>query len=380
MGEGLFYMDFSISTDVLGIIALCFTIYLAVRNNVIGKYKTKIYLCASTVTIILLILEIMTISLEASNSSDLLTLNKIVNIIGFSLSPSVPYIFILFIKEKIDRNSIILAIPLAINALISVSSYKTGWVFFFNNQNQYVRGNFFYVTTILGMIYYVLLTINLAKNNLEFDNDDKMFLIFLFMIPIFSTILQNIFYGLYIIWGSVALTLLLFYIFLRELQFKYDIISGIKNREIFEKEIERYQRHHDNVIIIMFDLNDLKNINDNLGHKSGDNAIYNAAKILKQSFANIGESYRIGGDEFCVICSDVTSEIVENALEGLEKLSKHFNKKNNVKIIFAYGYSLYIKNQSASIYDTLMQADKAMYEHKAKLKGLGRRKEDNLLM
>lgn len=370
-------MDFSISTDVLGIIALCFTIYLAERNNVIGRYKTKIYLCASAVTIILLILEITTISLETLNSSDLLTLNKIVNIIGFSLSPSVPYIFILFVKEKIDRNSIILAIPLAINALISVLSYKTGWFFFFNNQNQYVRGNFFYVTTILSIIYYVLLTINLAKNNLEFDNDDKMFLIFLFTIPIFSTILQNIFYGLYIIWGSVALTLLLFYIFLRELQFKYDIISGIKNREIFEKEIERYQRHHDNVIIIMFDLNDLKNINDNLGHKSGDNAIYNAAKILKQSFANIGESYRIGGDEFCVICSDVTSEIVENALEGLEKLSKHFNKKNNVKIIFAYGYSLYIKNQSASIYDTLMQADKAMYEHKAKLKGLGRRKEDN---
>nr|WP_312578368.1 GGDEF domain-containing protein [Sedimentibacter sp.] len=373
-------MYFSIGTDVLGIVALCFTINLAVRNIVVDSYKTKIYLCASVVTIILLVLEITTIILETSDMSDLLLLNKIVNIIGFSLSPLVPYIFILFIKEKIDRNSIILAIPLLINAIISISSYRTGWTFFFNGQNQYVRGPFFYVATILSMIYYLLLIINLIRNNFKYDKDEKLFLNCLFLIPVFSTILQTVFYGLFIIWGSVALTLLLFYIFLRELQFKYDTVSGIKNREIFEKEIEKFQKSNNNVIIIMFDLNDFKEINDNLGHKLGDNAIYNAAKILKQSFMDVGEPYRIGGDEFCVICSNVTSEIVESALEELDKLSDHFNKMNIIKIIFAYGYSLYTKDQSLSIYDTIMQADKAMYEHKAKLKSLNRRKEDNLLI
>lgn len=373
-------MNFSISADVLGIVALCFTIILAVRNTVVDSYKTKIYLYASVVTIILLILEITTILLEASNINNLLLLNKIVNITVFSLSPLVPYIFILFIKEKIDRYSIIMAIPLIINALISVLSYRTGCFFYFNNQNQYIRGNFFYITTIIGMIYYIILIINLAKNNLGFDNDDKIFLNFLFTIPIFSTILQTMFYGLLIIWGSVALTLLIFYIFLRELQFKYDTISGIKNRETFEKKIEKYQKSSDKITIIVFDLNDFKKINDNLGHKFGDNAIYNAAKFLKQSFKNIGESYRLGGDEFCVICFNVSNEIIDKALGELEVLSSDFNNKNIVKIIFAYGYAKYIKEQSASIYDIIMQADRAMYEHKAKLKGLNRREKDNVLI
>ncbi|MBP1927031.1 diguanylate cyclase (GGDEF)-like protein [Sedimentibacter acidaminivorans] len=373
-------MNFSISTNVLGIIALCFTINLAVRNTIVDSYKTKIYLYASAVTIILLLLEITTILLESSNINNVLILNKIVNAIGFSMSPLVPYIFILFIKEKIDRNSIIMAIPLLINALISVLSYRTGWLFYFNNQSQYVRGNFFYITTIIGMIYYLILIINLAKNNLVFDNDDKIFLNFLFTIPIFSTILQTIFPGLLIIWGSVALTLLIFYIFLRELQFKYDTISGIKNRETFEKEIEKYQKSYNNITIIMFDLNDFKKINDNLGHKFGDNAIYNAAKILKQSFKNIGEPYRLGGDEFCVICFNVSNEIIDKALGELEAFSNEFNKKNIVKIIFAYGYAKYTKEQSASIYDIIMQADRAMYEHKARLKGLNIRKKDNILI
>jgi diguanylate cyclase (GGDEF)-like protein len=344
----------------------------------VNKYKTKIYLFAVTVTIIILILEITTISLENCKGNHLMIANEIVNIIGFSLSPFVPYIFILFMKEKFDVNNIIMAIPLLLNALINILINRTDGVFFINNQNQYVRGNFFYVTIIISMFYYIVLILDLLKNNLKLDNDDKMLLNFLIAIPIISTIFQTLFEGLLIIWGSVALTLVIFYIFLRELQFKYDTISGIKNRESFEKEIKRYEKKYDNLIIIMLDLNELKKINDNLGHKSGDSAISEAAIILKHSFMNIGESYRIGGDEFCVICPHVTSEVVEKALEELEKSSKYFNQNNDVKIIFAYGYSLYIKGQYASVYDTFMQADKAMYEHKAKLKGIyGRRRDDN---
>jgi|GEM_PF-24879 len=370
-------MIYTASADVLGIIALCFTIYLAKRNIVVDKYKTRIYILASTLTIILLTLEIASVFMELSGDSKFLTLNKIDNMIAYASYPIVPYLFFIFSKQKNNKINITLMFPLFFNALISILSYDTGWLFTFNDDLTYVRGNFYYVTMVISLFYYLLLIINTAEERLEYDDADKKFLNYLFLIPIVSTVLQSLNNGMIIIWGSVSLTLLLYYIFLRELQFKYDSVSAIKNRATFEKDMERYQKSNDNIALIIFDLNDFKKINDKLGHKSGDNAIYNAAKILKQSFMTIGETYRIGGDEFCVICSNVDSKIIDNALKKLEQLSKNLYQKNNVKILFAYGYAIYSQNQNKSIYDTFNQSDKAMYEHKAKIKGLyGRRKDD----
>jgi len=378
-------MIYSISADVLGIIALFFTIFLAKRNIVVDNYKTRIYILASTLTIILLILEIASVFMEFSGNSKFLTLNKIDNIIAYALYPIVPYLFLIFSKQRnnkrnnkrSNKKNITLMFPLFFNALISILSYDTGWLFKINDDLTYVRGNFYYATIVISLFYYLLLIINTSEERLEYDDTDKKFLSYLFLIPIVSTVLQSLNKGMIIIWGSVSITLLLYYIFLRELQFKYDSVSGIKNRATFEKDMERYQKSNDNIAIIVFDLNDFKKINDKFGHKSGDNAIYNSAKILKQSFMNIGEVYRIGGDEFCVISSNVDSKIIENALKKLDQLSKNLYQKNNVKILFAYGYAIYSQNHNKSIYDAFIQADKAMYEHKAKIKGLyGRRKED----
>ena len=370
-------MIYVISADILGIITLCFAIFLAKRNIVVNKYKTKIYILASITTIILLILEITSVLMECSGDSEIFKIKKLVNIISYSLYPLVPYLFLIFTKKINNKKSKILVIPILFNAFISILSYEVGWFLLFNDYFKYTRGQFYYVTIVISLFYYILLIINISEDRLEYDDNDRKFLNYLFLIPIISTILQSLYSGFLIIWGSVSLTLLLYYIFLRELQFKYDSVSCIKNRSTFEIDIEKYQKSNDNVAIIVFDLNDFKKINDILGHKSGDNAIYNAAKILKQSFMTIGESYRIGGDEFCVICSNVDNEAIDNALKKLEQLSKSLYEKNDVKILFAYGYAIYSKNKDQSIYDTFIQADTAMYEHKAKLKGLyGRRKED----
>lgn len=54
-------------------------------------------------------------------------------------------------------------------------------------------------------------------------------------------------------------------------------------------------------VVLIADLNNLKLINDTLGHQYGDEAIKLTADVLHSSFSDIGSCYRIGGDEFCVI-------------------------------------------------------------------------------
>ena len=95
-----------ISTDVLAIIALCFTIRFAKRNVAVSNKKNIIYIYAAATTIILLVLEMITILMELSSNSKLMIPHRIANILGFSLSPIVPFILLFFysliaIKKKI---------------------------------------------------------------------------------------------------------------------------------------------------------------------------------------------------------------------------------------------------------------------------------------
>lgn len=372
-------MTASIGTDILAIIALCFTIFLAKRNVVVNNHQNMIYISVAVVTIIVLILEIATILMALSSNSLLVIPYRIANILGFSLSPLVPFILLFFNnKDNKISHKHLLSVPLFFNAVMCLLSYWTGWIFFVDAQNQYTRGNLFLLTTIIGTFYFVLFVITVIKNSVEYDTDDKKILIMAICMPIPATILQILFNDILLIWGSVAISLLLYYIFLRELQFKYDVQTGLKNRSAFEKEMDKYLKGDKNAAIVVLDINNLKKSNDRYGHKAGDDTILHTAKSIRESFRGIGETFRIGGDEFCVICKETPSELVDSALVHLERLLIKTKQVTNIKIELAYGYAFYIKDESESISSIFAQADKAMYAHKAKLKGYlyGRRADD----
>ena len=132
-----------------------------------------------------------------------------------------------------------------------------------------------------------------------------------------------------------------------------------------------------NTAVVVLDLNDLKRINDTMGHEEGDVIINKSAKILQESFKNVGITYRIGGDEFCVLCINSSMKQVEASLFKLQSLLDEYNNINDLKIVFAYGYHFYTGNEN--IFEVFEIADKKMYQHKAKIKGYyGRRRDDKL--
>jgi diguanylate cyclase (GGDEF)-like protein len=309
----------------------------------------------------------------------LLSFHIFINALGFILSPLLPAVLALLNDKKVFLNNIFLLIPLFLNTIICILTIETGWVFFFDSLHEYNRGELFLIPTICSMFYYWIFIRYFWRNDSLYDSNEKRYLKLIFLMPVLATILQISFDKLLLIWPSIAVSLLLFYIYLREQQFKIDFISGIKNRVAFEKEIESICKNQcSDAAIVVFDLNNLKKINDTVGHKAGDDLINISAKVLTESFKGVGNSYRIGGDEFCVICKNVTKEIVENSLLKLEQISNEVNKKNSNSLIFAYGYELYEKDKNLDIYDIFHKADQKMYEHKAKLKGFyGRRVTDN---
>jgi diguanylate cyclase (GGDEF)-like protein len=366
----------SIGSDVIGIAALFFTINLAKRNAVVDVYKTKIYVLASTITIILLSLEILDIWGQNIHNVEHIWLYKLENVMGFFLTPVVPFVLLLLYNNEINNNKVFYSFPLLLNSVISIATYKTEWIFYFDQAATYHRGSLFAIPIAVGFFYYILFMISILKNDSKYEKDDMLFLKYVFFMPVLGVSLQLYFVDFHIVWPSVALALLLYYIFLRELQFKYDVISGIMNRKAFEREMEIYDSS-DNVALVVLDLNDLKKINDSKGHHAGDKAILISATILQASFEKIGKAYRIGGDEFCALCAGASEEDIAEALKRLETLLIEVNNIHDMKIELAYGCAFYMKEEDKSIYETFKYADRRMYEHKAKLKGLyGRRVDD----
>lgn len=377
----------SIGSDVIGIVALFFTISLAKRNPVVDVYKTKIYIFASTITIILLSLEILDIWGQSVHNVDHIWLYKMENVMGFFLTPLVPFILLFLYNNEININKINInkininkafySFPLILNSVICIATYKTGWIFYFDQAATYHRGSLFLIPIAAGFFYYIFLMIAIMRNDSKYEKDDMIFLRYVFFMPILGVSLQLYFIEFHIVWPSVALALLLYYIFLRELQFKYDVISGIMNRKAFESEMEIYNEGNNIVALVVLDLNDLKKINDSKGHNAGDKAILISATVLQESFEKIGKAYRIGGDEFCALCADASEKDIDESLKKLEKLLLEVNNIHDIKIELAYGYAFYNKEEDKSIYETFKYADRRMYEHKAKLKGLyGRRAYD----
>ena len=152
-----------------------------------------------------------------------------------------------------------------------------------------------------------------------------------------------------------------------------DGLTGMKNRLAFN-EVEPSLRSDPDAkyMIIQFDINDLKVVNDFYGHTEGDRHIISAAGIIRDSIRDSGECYRVGGDEFiAIIGGPDVEETADGAIELMERLSEEYNTREDppVKLDIAYGMALFTVSDG-DIESSVRLADQRMYEckHIKKLK------------
>jgi diguanylate cyclase (GGDEF)-like protein len=106
-----------------------------------------------------------------------------------------------------------------------------------------------------------------------------------------------------------------------------DALTGLHNQRYFHetlrREVLRAQRYERSLALIVFDLDDFKNINDEVGHLAGDRVLSQAAERLREVVRSVDVACRIGGDEFAVILPESRAEDadqlyrrVHNAMRG----------------------------------------------------------------
>jgi diguanylate cyclase (GGDEF)-like protein/PAS domain S-box-containing protein len=155
-----------------------------------------------------------------------------------------------------------------------------------------------------------------------------------------------------------------------------DQLTGLHNRRGFlslaEQQLKLSERNKRGMQLYFADLDELKWINDTLGHEEGDKALIEAATVFKETFRTSDIIARLGGDEYAALAVDITeanSEIFTARLQSLiEKRNNQENRRYRLSI--SVGCSYYDPENPCSLDELMASADKLMYEQKQNKKGL----------
>lgn len=153
-----------------------------------------------------------------------------------------------------------------------------------------------------------------------------------------------------------------------------DLQTGVLNRQtgldLLGERIRECKLSGKPLTICFVDINNLKQVNDKLGHKAGDRLIEVVSTTIRTALRNRDYVCRLGGDEFLVTFCDCG---IAQARSAWNRIYTLLMKKNECPEIgfpvsVSYGFAEYNAIEGLSVMDFIEQADAAMYAHKSKYK------------
>ena len=139
----------------------------------------------------------------------------------------------------------------------------------------------------------------------------------------------------------------------------FDFLTGVRNRNAFEKYLTQMHKEKADAYYFMVDVNNLKETNDVLGHSAGDDLLQSVAHLLRDTVGENGFVFRQGGDEFSILWKHDNPALL---LDLLEENRQKLNLTRIIPVSFAIGYGHILDENGMD------KADNMMYENKRRMK------------
>lgn len=144
-------------------------------------------------------------------------------------------------------------------------------------------------------------------------------------------------------------------------------ITGVHNKTSLEKLILDLNNRPSTfgIGVMMFDLNDLKYVNDTYGHEKGDEFIQSFSYCLTRILDSDSFLARYGGDEFIIIQQNTSEASLRQMARKLNSLVQEYNSRTTLPLSYAIGYEVSYQNHYFMMQDLINAADQKMYQDKA---------------
>lgn len=328
---------------------------LAISNRCFDKRSNGLFIIFISIVFVLDMADIC--DNYCSTLSHLSIFRYISSSLGYTLRPA-SLAIILSILQRKKKANIYIWIPVMLVFIISITSKYTHLMFWFCQNNTFNRGPLGYISHIVSGIYMVAIIIVTLRVHKYLYYGEIITIFFICTISIVATVIESLYVVKFILPGAMIISCTLYYLIIYIQFFKRDILTGVLNRSCLFADCQAW--NNQSFIIISVDLNGLKDINDNHGHKAGDAALCALADSLMSASSKQYHVYRIGGDEFVVIGKDKSHD---NARLFTEKTRKELSKAGYMA---SFGYALHKANGNFD--DAYKKADARMYTDKKNYK------------
>ena len=354
-------MENKIAISVLNIVVLLLTLYMASNNEMLLRRKRRLISLVVITTIIVVAAECAANILDRQ-SADFSIPNILVNIIGFSLSPAIPILMAIAFDSEYRKGVYLPFIAVSLNALLVLLSPLTGFIFTITPDNEYIRGALFWIYIVsFGVGMAALLSVIMKSLRASYSKKKTLFLVFIFVV--IGTATQTAFPQIHTTWLCVTFSIVFYYAFLCENNNKQDILTTLYNRLAYDSALKYFESSGRGVVVIL-DVDNFKAVNDTAGHSYGDYCLNKIGNLIRISFKGIGFGYRTGGDEFCVICENMTDNSVNKAVAEFITAISNIRKRDERFPAVSHGCCSF-SPKKGGIYAAIEFADSNMYKYKA---------------
>lgn len=247
-------------------------------------------------------------------------------------------------------------IPAIILAVVDFVSIFTGIVFKIDAQNNFSRGPLGYLPFIVAGLYCAFLIYLLIRrsNKKWMEIVPIVFLsLALLSLLVFPFVFGSDFSQIFC--STLGTALFIYYVFEILQHTKKDPLTGLLNRHAYHADI--CHNPEEITAFISIDMNGLKVLNDEQGHAAGDEALVTLALCFSRALKVRQFGYRIGGDEFVILCRKTSQAEMMKLINRIE------NAVEKTDYNCALGYS-YAAGGEKSVEEMLKESDAMMYAAK----------------
>lgn len=282
-------------------------------------------------------------------------------VLEFSLAPTlgVLYAMVLGMEERILK---VAYIALAAHALVECVLAPFGVVFFVDAAGVYHHGAAYglYMAMYFASAVFMLVAVQRFSQVNQLASRYMPWLVLLFVFACIAG--QMLSKGVYVIWLACVIGSMMLYIYYISVTQQTDSLTRLLNRRSFDSAIACLG---DASTLLLLDADDFKDVNDTFGHAVGDECLRRIGREMHETFGMVGQCYRIGGDEFCVIVTSKADlpKLKEEFARRLEEVRAELPAMPGVSV----GEALFDPacDDVASVYN---QADELMYGRKRQRK------------
>ena len=346
------FLDYIIQNWALILVGIAFAISLkttGIQDK--GSVKRMYILIAGVFLLSIVVFAEFTIA----DAGGYLKERTVLMAVRYSATPLI-VAMVLYALQKTTRWFIF--IPALVLTVINIISIFTGVVFSLSESGALQRGPLGYLPYIIPGLYGVNLIYVLYKqsNKLYTEIIPIVFLALAFASGVFLPFLFGRDFAR-IFCTTIMIALYVHYVFSIHHLSKIDPLTGVLNLQAFYDDSQ--VNPEEITALISVDMNGLKEINDTKGHAAGDAALVATAKCFTASAKGRQSVYRIGGDEFVILCRKTTEDEVTDLIRRIqERIAK-------TPYTSSIGYH-YAGTGKKSVSDMLKKSDEHMYAEKAK--------------